>query len=64
MARGDVAAVVEGSVPKRPYFVEFASYAAARACFDSAAYQDAIALRSGAAEFDIVIVEGMPPSMS
>lgn len=60
LARGDVAEVVEGSVPRRPYFVEFPSYAAARACFHSAAYQDAIALRAGAAEFDIVIVDGMP----
>jgi len=60
LARGDVAEVVEGAVPRRPYFVEFPSYAAARACFLSAAYQDAIALRAGAAEFDIVVVEGMP----
>jgi N-ethylmaleimide reductase len=60
LARGDVAEVVEGSMPRRPYFVEFPSYAAARACFRSAAYQDAIVLRAGAAEFDIVIVEGMP----
>ena len=40
--------------------MEFPSYAAAKACFHSAAYQDAIALRSGAAEFDIVLVEGVP----
>ena len=60
LARGDVAQVVEGNVPRRPYFVEFPSYAVARACFDSAAYQDAIALRSGAATFDIVVVEGLP----
>jgi N-ethylmaleimide reductase len=62
LARGDVAEVVEGTVPRRPYFVEFPSYAAARACFHSAAYQDAIALRAGAAEFDIVVVEGMSPA--
>jgi N-ethylmaleimide reductase len=61
LARGDVAEVVEGSVPRRPYLLEFPSYAAARACFHSAAYQDAIALRAGAAEFDIVLVEGLPP---
>jgi uncharacterized protein (DUF1330 family) len=58
LARGDVAEVVEGSVPRRPFFVEFPSYAAAKACFASAAYQDAIALRAGAAVFDIVVVEG------
>lgn len=60
LARGEVAEVLEGAVPRRPYFVEFPSYAAAKACFHSAAYQDAIALRVGAAEFDIVVVEGMP----
>lgn len=58
LARGEVAEVLEGAVPKRPYLVEFPSYAAARACFHSAAYQDAIALRAGAAEFDIVVLEG------
>lgn len=61
LARGDVAEVVEGAVPRRPYFVEFPSNAAARACFYSAAYQEAITLRTGAALFDIVIVEGMAP---
>ena len=60
LARGDVAEVVEGSVPRRPYFVEFPSYSAARACFDSPGYQEAIKLRAGAAQFDIVVVEGMP----
>lgn len=64
LARGDVAEVVEGSVPRRPYFVEFPSYAAARACFHSAAYQDAIALRAGAAQFDIVVVEGTTPGVT
>ena len=58
LARGDVAEVVEGTVARRPYFIEFPSYAVARACFASAAYQDAIALREGAAHFDIVVIEG------
>jgi N-ethylmaleimide reductase len=58
LARGEVAEVVEGSVPRRPYLIEFPSYATARACFESAGYQAAIALRSGAAHFDIVLVEG------
>jgi N-ethylmaleimide reductase len=64
LARGDVAEVVEGEVPRRPYFVEFPSYAAARSCFRSAGYQDAVALRAGAAHFDIVIVEGLAPPPS
>jgi N-ethylmaleimide reductase len=59
LARGEVREVVEGAVPRRPYFVEFPSYAVALACFRSAGYQDAIALRAGAAHFDIVVVEGM-----
>lgn len=58
LARGEVAEVVEGLVPRRPYFVEFPSYAVARACYRSAIYQDAVALRAGAAHFDIVVVEG------
>ncbi len=64
LARGDVAEVVEGEVPRRPYVIEFPSYATARACFYSAGYHDAVALRAGAAHFDIVIVEGLAPSPS
>lgn len=60
LARGELAEVVEGSVPRRPYFVEFPSYEVARACFYSPAYQEAVALRAGAAHFDIVIVGGTP----
>lgn len=59
IARGDVAEVVEGSVPGRPYLIEFPSYAAAKDCYLSAKYQEAIALRSGGAQFNIVIVEGI-----
>jgi N-ethylmaleimide reductase len=58
LARGDVAEVVEGSVARRPYLIEFPSYATARGCFESAGYQAAMALRAGAAHFDIVLVEG------
>ena len=65
LARGDVATVVEGAVPGRPYLIEFPSYAAAQACFNSAGYQEAIALRAGVAQFQIVIVEGfVPPAAS
>ena len=61
LARGDVAEVVEGSVPGRPYLIEFPSYAAAQECFHSAGYQAAIALRNGLAQFNIVIVQGFQP---
>jgi len=58
LARGDVAEVVEGEFPGRPYLIEFPSYASAQTCYQSAGYQEAIGLRTGAAEFQIVIVEG------
>lgn len=58
LARGDVAVVVEGSVPGRPYLIEFPSYAAAQACFHSEGYQEAINLRSGVAQFQIIIAQG------
>ena len=59
IARGIVSEVVEGSVPGRPYLIEFPSYAAARDSYFSAKYQEAVALRSGVAQFNIVIVEGI-----
>jgi uncharacterized protein (DUF1330 family) len=62
LARGDVAVVVEGAVTGRPYLIEFPSYEVAKDCFNSPGYQQAIALRAGAAKFQIVIVQGfMPP---
>lgn len=64
LARGQVAVVVEGSVAGHPYLIEFPSYAAAQACFHSQGYQEAIVLRSGVAEFQIVIVEGFKPPAS
>lgn len=59
IARGDRFEALEGSAAGRPYLVKFPSYDAARACFASPGYQAAIALREGAASFDIVIVDGM-----
>jgi len=64
LARGDIAVVVEGALPGRPYLIEFPSYAAAQACFHSPAYQEAIGLRSRVADFQIVIVEGFTPPTS
>jgi uncharacterized protein (DUF1330 family) len=62
LARGDVTVTVEGSVPGRPYLIEFPSYAAAQACFDSPGDQEAINLRSGVADFRIVIAQGFAPT--
>lgn len=50
--------VVEGSSRGMPFVAEFPSYQAALDCYRSPEYQQAIGLRQGAAEFDVVIVEG------
>jgi hypothetical protein len=60
IARGDVFEVVEGTSPGRPFVIEFPSFQAAKDCFASAGYQAAVALREGAATFDIVIAQGVP----
>lgn len=54
--------VVEGSSRGVPFVAEFPSYQAALDCYRSPEYQQAIALREGAAEFDVVIVEGVAPT--
>lgn len=64
LATGDVSVVVQGSVPGRPYLIEFPSYADAQACFHSQAYQEVISLRSESTGLKIFIVEGLPPSIS
>ena len=64
LARGDIAEVVEGTFPGRPYLIEFPNYAAAKDCFYSSGYQKAITLREGVAEFQIVIAEGFMPQGS
>ena len=49
---------VEGSHRPRNVVIEFASHAQALACWNSAEYQRARALRLDVAEADVVIVEG------
>ena len=61
LARGNVTVVAEGSATGRPYLVEFPSYEAAQACFNSPGYQEAIKLRERIAKFDILITEGFVP---
>lgn len=62
LARGDVAQGVEGTLPGRPFLIEFPSYERALACFASDEYQHAISLRAGAAEFRIVVMAGVEPA--
>jgi uncharacterized protein (DUF1330 family) len=57
--------VVEGATRSRNTVVEFPSYEAALACWNSPEYQAARALRLPAATADLVVVEGYdPPAVS
>lgn len=58
LARGGRAETREGHGRARNVLVEFDSYDAARAFYDSAQYQLARKLREGAAVFDLTIFEG------
>ena len=58
LVRGGQAEVTEGKAHPRHVVIEFASYADAVACYHSAEYQAAKALRDPVAEGDMVIVEG------
>ena len=58
LARGGRHEALEGPTRARNVVLEFDSYDAARAYFDSAEYQSARALRDGAADIEMVLVEG------
>jgi uncharacterized protein (DUF1330 family) len=61
LARGGTTCVLEGDwAPKRAIILEFPSLAAAKAFYDSPEYSAARALRTGAANMNMVAVEGMP----
>jgi uncharacterized protein (DUF1330 family) len=59
LARGGRCEALEGKARARNVVLEFDSYDAARAYFHSAEYQAARALREGAAEIEMVLVEGV-----
>lgn len=59
LVRGGRHEALEGNARARNVVLEFDSYEAARAYFHSAEYQAARALRQGAAEMDMVLVEGV-----
>ncbi len=60
LSRGGRAVALEGPAPpQRNVVIEFDSMEAALACHDSPAYRAAREKRSGAAEVEIVIVEGL-----
>lgn len=58
LVRGGRSECPEGSAAPRNVVVEFPDYATALACYRSAEYQDACRHRHGAAEFDMLIIEG------
>ena len=58
LARGGTQEVREGTIRSRTVVIEFPSLEAARACYDSDAYQAAKALRDPVSTGDLVIVEG------
>jgi uncharacterized protein (DUF1330 family) len=58
LVRGGACDVMEGSARERNVVVEFTDRATALACYRSAEYQAARALRQACAESDFVIVEG------
>jgi uncharacterized protein (DUF1330 family) len=64
LVRGGAREVVEGRVRSRTVVLEFPSYQAALACYRSADYQAAVALRKGNATYDLIIIEGYdgPPT--
>ena len=58
LARGGRYEALEGRARARNVVLEFDSYAAARVWYHSAEYRAARALREGAAEMEMVLVEG------
>jgi uncharacterized protein (DUF1330 family) len=58
LVRGGASEVRAGTARSRHVVIEFASYADAKACYDSPEYKAATAVRVTASEADLVIVEG------
>ena len=59
LARGGRSEALEGKARSRNVVLEFESYDAARRYFHSEQYQAARVLREGAAEIEMVLVEGV-----
>ena len=58
LVRGGRAEPREGHWRTRQVIIEFPSYEAALACYDSLGYRGALKLREASAEGDLLIVEG------
>jgi len=59
IVRGGESELVEGQSLERHVVIEFETYEKALACYHSEEYQAAIQLRLGAADLNLVIVEGV-----
>lgn len=62
LARGGRFRQMEGNERPRNVVARFPSFDAAVACYESSAYQAALAHAKGASERDLVIVEEAPPA--
>lgn len=58
LVRGGTQQIREGSANARTVVIEFASYADAVACYESAGYQAAKDIRMSVADGSLIIVEG------
>lgn len=58
VVRGGEYTVKEGASHDRNVVIEFPSYQAALDCYDSPEYQAAKALRNGAAEANLIVIQG------
>lgn len=61
LVAGAPAEVAEGSARGRNVVIEFPDLETARACWHSPEYEAVAALRLGAAEVDVIIIEGTQP---
>lgn len=60
LARGGEVASLEGLAEnRRIVIIEFSTMEKAKSFYNSAEYREAIALRKGAADFEVVAVEGL-----
>ena len=58
LVRGGASETVEGHFRARTVIVEFSDYATALACYRSAEYAGAMAIRQGASIGDVKVIEG------
>lgn len=58
LVRGGRHEAKEGAARSRNVVIEFPSYEAALACYDSAGYREAMRLRESASQGELLIIEG------